>query len=122
MLHFFSTFARVQRQQRALFRALAKWQNDPTKDLGLFGLSITTDIASPDPKTVTVQFTLHHSGGGSHFSGIVTYPFDSAGWDFAWLPAHAGPLLREFLMPTAMSRTFRNPSIPAFLPMDEPVA
>ena len=122
MLHFFSTFARVQRQQRALFRALAKWQNDPTKDLGRFGLSITTEITNPRSNAVTVQFSLHHNGGGLHQSGLISYPFDASGWDFAWLPSHTAPLLREFLIPSAMSKQIQPADMPSLFPMEEPVA
>jgi hypothetical protein len=107
MLDYFSTFNVVQRQQRALFRALAQWQNAPATDLGKFGLSVTTEITNPRSSSVTVQFALHHEGGGIHQSGLVTFGHDEDGCDLHWLPNVTAPLLHEFLLPSAIAGDFR---------------
>jgi hypothetical protein len=110
MLDYFSSWNVVMRQQRALLRAFARWQNNPGRDLGTFGLSVTTEITNPRSSSVTVQFTLHHSGGGALHSGLVSFDYESTDWDFAWLAEIASPLLREFLLPSAIAGEFRAPA------------
>ena len=101
MLDYFSTFRIAYRQQRALFRALAQWQRQPLRDLGDFGLSVTSEITNPSSAAVTIQFLLHHEGGGMHASGLFSLPWD--GVDLEFLPADAQLLLHEFLLPSAIS-------------------
>ena len=102
MLDFFSTWRTVQRQQRALLRSLARWQSTPDRDLGRFGLSVTTEITTPDHSTVTVRFTLHHEGGGVMDSGQFDFDHDRL-IAFVTLGDAWAPLLREFLLPSALS-------------------
>jgi hypothetical protein len=104
------------RREKALLRALANWQKDPSTELGDFGLSVTTDLSSPIQATgyVVIQFTLHHLKGGHYHSGIYRIPCESTVFDpsladevesgyFDWLPDVAGPLLNEFLLPSGIS-------------------
>ena len=115
MLHPFSTFACVNRQQRALFRSLARWQNTPTRDLGEFGLSVTTNISNPTSGAVTVQFSLHHQYGGIHQSGIISFSDDGYGY-LDWISEAATPILREFLLSSALSgNPWRTPSVSELL-------
>ena len=107
VLDYFSTWNSVQRQQRKLFRALAQWQCAPGRDLGSFGLSVTTEVTNPRSNAITLQFTLHHEAGGQHESGIVTLDCDPNQGDIDWLPGVASPLLSEFLLPSAIASEFR---------------
>lgn len=102
MLDFFSTWRTVQRQQRALLRSLARWQSTPYRELGEFGLSVTTEISTPDSSTVAVRFTLHHEGGGVMDSGQFDFDHDRL-TAFVTLGEAWAPLLREFLLPSALS-------------------
>ena len=111
------------RRDKALLRALADWQNDPSRELGDFGLSITTDISSPIINVsigyVGIQFTLHHVSGARYHSGRFRFPCDAIshyppdvsdvepGY-FDWLPDVAGPLLNEFLMPSGCYDGFQR--------------
>jgi hypothetical protein len=106
MLNFFGTWNTVQRQQRALFRALAQWQNDPERELGDFGLSVTTEITNPRSDAISIQFTLHHSRGGSYDSGLVTIGDEPDAGNLGWLPEVASPLLSEFLLPSGIAGDF----------------
>ena len=109
MPHFFSTFDTVRRQQCRLFRAFARWQNNPSRELGDFGLSVTTEISNPRSNSVTIQFLLHHQHGGVHQSGVVTLNYEPEQYDLArWLPDATTPLLREFLLPSAIAGEFRH--------------
>ena len=101
-----------RRSEKALLRALANWQKDPSTELGDFGLSVTTDLSSPMQTTgyVVFQFRLHHLKGGHYHSGIYRIPcgntvstvFDPS-LALDWLPEVAGPLLNEFLLPSGIS-------------------
>jgi len=113
VLAFFNSWNTIQRQQRALFCALARWQEAPERDLGHFGLSVTADIAS-DCGLIAVQFVLHHQSGGRHESGIVRFEADRDCRELGWFVDAAKPLLCEFLLPSAL---ICRPSIPG-----EPVA
>ena len=100
------------RKEKALFRALANWQNDPSRELGDFGLSVTTDVSSPIIQAtgyVGIQFRLHHASGAYYHSGTFRFPCASTPDDLDWLPDVAGPLLNEFLLPSGISdqRKFR---------------
>ena len=95
-----------RRSEKALLRALANWQKDPSTELGDFGLSVTTDLSHSMQATgyVVFQFTLHHFKGGHYHSGIYRIPCESTVFDpFDWLPEVAGPLLNEFLLPSGIS-------------------
>ena len=102
MLNPFSTWRTVQRQQRALLRSLARWQSTPNRELGEFGLSVTTEITTPDHDTVAVRFTLHHQRGGVMDSGQFNFSQDHL-LRYVTLGDAWAPLLREFLLPTALS-------------------
>lgn len=102
MLHYFSTWNTVKRQQRALFKALALWQSNADEELGEFGLSVTTDI-SVEAGSLTFQFNLHHQAGGQHDSGIVTLPCDAESQDWDWLSDVLSPFFSEFLLPNTVS-------------------
>lgn len=95
-----------RRKTKALLRALGNWQNDPSRELGDFGLSVTTDVSSPTMGArgyVGIQFTLHHASGAHYHSGTFRFPCASSPDDFDWLPDVAGPLLNEFLLPSGIS-------------------
>jgi hypothetical protein len=99
------------RREKALLRALAEWQNDPSRELGDFGLSVTTDVSSPIIQAtgyVVIQFTLHHASGAHYHSGTLRFPCASAPEDFDWLPDVAGPLLNEFLLPSGISDGYQR--------------
>lgn len=102
MLDFFSTWRTVQRQQRALLRSLARWQSTPDRELGEFGLSVTTEITTPDRDTVAVRFTLHHECGGVMDSGLFDFDHDRL-IEYATIGDAWAPLLREFLLPGLLS-------------------
>jgi hypothetical protein len=70
-------------------------------------LSVTTDVTNPRSNAITLQFTLHHEGGGRHESGIITLDYDPNEGDIDWLPEVASPLLSEFLLPSAIASEFR---------------
>ena len=108
MLNFFGTWNTVRRQQRALFRALAQWQNDSEYELGDFGLSVTTEITNPSPDSISIQFTLHHSSGGSYDSGLVIINDEPDVGNLDWLPAVTSPLLSEFLLPSGIANDFHS--------------
>lgn len=115
MLDFFSTWRTVQHQQRALLRSLARWQSTPDRELGGFGLSVTTEITTPDRDTVAVRFTLHHEGGGVMDSGQFNFDHDRL-LAFATIGDAWAPLLREFLLPSALSAgPVCTPEAPAVL-------
>jgi hypothetical protein len=110
-----------RRRTKALLCAFAKWQNDPSRELGEFGLSVTTDISSPASQALEytcIKFTLHHSSGGYLNSGTYRLPCvnvwhddpevdnDESGY-FDWLPDVAGPLLNEFLLPSGISDDYQ---------------
>lgn len=109
MLDFFSTWRTVQRQQRALLRSLARWQSTPNRELGEFGLSVTTEITTPDHSTVAVRFTLHHEQGGVMDSGQFDFDHDRL-MGYSTVGDAWAPLLREFLLPSALC------SVPAAAP------
>jgi hypothetical protein len=113
MLDFFNTWNTVRRQQRALFRAFAKWQNTPSRNMGDFGLSITTEISNPSSASVTLQFVLHHDGGGRYESGLMSFECDSVESQMATVVNAARPLLREFLLPSAVADEIRAALEPA---------
>jgi hypothetical protein len=102
MLNPFTTWQRSpSRQHRALLRSLARWQSTPNRELGEFGLCVTTEITTPDHDTVAVRFTLHHERGGVMDSGQFNFSQDHllrCGTLGAW-----APLLREFLLPSTLS-------------------
>ena len=105
MLEFLENWLDLRRD-KALLRALANWQEDPSRELGDFGLSVTTDVSSPIIQAtgyVGIQFTLHHSSGAHYHSGTFRFPCASTPDDFDWLPDVAGPLLNEFLLPSGIS-------------------
>ena len=111
MLEFLENWLDLRRE-KALLRALANWQEDPSRELGDFGLSVTTDVSSPIIQAtgyVGIQFTLHHASGAHYHSGTFRFPCASTPDDFDWLPDVAGPLLNEFLLPSGISnrRKFR---------------
>jgi hypothetical protein len=101
MLDYFSTFRIVQRQQRKLLLALAQWQRSPQRDLGEFGLSITTEISNPSSAAITVQFSLHHEAGGILQSGLISFSWDGA--DLDWLSDSVATLVLEFLLPSVIT-------------------
>jgi hypothetical protein len=110
-----------RRRTKALLCAFAEWQNDPSRELGEFGLSVTTDINSPASQAleyICIKFTLHHSSGGYLNSGIYRLPCervlrDDSGADndqsgyFDWLPYVTSPLLNEFLLPSGVSDSYQ---------------
>jgi hypothetical protein len=101
-----------RRREKALLRALADWQKDPSRELGDFGLSVTTDVSSPIIQAtdyVNIQFTLHHASGAHYHSGTFRFHCFSFPDGFDWLPDVADPLLNEFLLPSGISdqRKFR---------------
>lgn len=111
MLEFLENWLDLRRE-KALLRALANWQEDPSRELGDFGLSVTTDVSSPIIQAtgyVGIQFTLHHASGAHYHSGTYRFSCTSTPDDFDWLPDVAGPLLNEFLLPSGISdqRKFR---------------
>lgn len=103
MLDFFSTFNVVQRQQRKLLHALAQWQRSPNRDLGEYGLSVTTEITNPSSAAITIQFSLHHEAGGILQSGLVSLGWDWEGNYLGTIESETTPLLREFLLPSAIA-------------------
>lgn len=120
MLEFLENWLDLRRE-KALLRALADWQNDPSRELGDFGLSITTDVSSPFSAAdhLNIQFTLHHSSGAHYDSGLYKMPYaiishDASDTDdvesghFDWLPDVAGPLLNEFLLPSGISDGYQR--------------
>jgi hypothetical protein len=99
------------RRKKALFRALANWQEDHSRELGDFGLSVTTDVSSPIIQAtgyVGIQFTLHHASGAHYHSGTFRFPCANTPDDFDWLPDVAGPLLNEFLLPSGISDGYQS--------------
>jgi len=98
------------RREKALLRALADWQKDPSRELGDFGLSVTTDVSSPLIETgyVRIHFTLLHASGACHNSGIYRCPCTDFLDDFDWLPDVVSPLLSEFLLPSGISDGYRR--------------
>ena len=102
MLNPFSDWNTVRRQQRALLRSLARWQSTPNRELGEFGLCVTTEITTPDHDTVAVRFTLHHERGGVMDSGQSNFSYDRL-IQYATIGDAWAPLLREFLLPSALS-------------------
>ena len=121
MLEFLENWLDLCRK-KALLCAFAEWQNDPSRELGEFGLSVTTDIsspASPALEYICIKFTLHHSSGGYLNSGTYRLPCESVLRDdskvdndesgyFDWLPDVAGPLLNEFLLPSGFSDGYQS--------------
>ena len=116
MLEFLENWLDLRRK-KPLLRALAEWQNDPSRELGDLGLSVTTNIssaASEGLEYICIRFTLHHSSGSYLNSGTYRLPCanvlhddseadnDKSGY-FDWLPDVAGPLLNEFLLPSGVS-------------------
>jgi hypothetical protein len=111
-----------RRRTKALLCAFAEWQNDPSRELGEFGLSVTTDVSTPVNQVagyVGIQFTLHHSSGAHYHSGTYRLPCTSILRDasdvddvesgyFDWLPDVAGPLLNEFLLPSGISDGYQR--------------
>jgi hypothetical protein len=111
-----------RRRTKALLWSLAEWQNDPSRELGEFGLSVTTDISSPASQAleyICIKFTLHHSSGGYLNSGTYRLPCANVLHDdsevdnvesgyFDWLPDVAGPLLNEFLLPSGVSDGYQR--------------
>lgn len=104
MLDYFGVWGTVQRQQRALFHALARWQNDPARHMGDFGLSVTTEYNHLPEGLFALQFSLRHRSGGLLQSGEVIIEFTNDADELSRkLPGIAMPLLREFLMPSGFS-------------------
>ena len=117
MLNPFSDWNTVRRQQRALLRFLARWQSTPNRELGEFGLCITTEITTPDHDTVAVRFTLHHERGGVMDSGQFNFSQDHllrCGTLGAW-----APLLREFLLPTLAADASATVQLPVAFDEEE---
>lgn len=110
MLEFLENWLDLRRK-KALLRALANWQEDHSRELGDFGLSVTTDVSSPIIQAtgyVGIQFTLHHASGAHYHSGTLRFPCANTPDDFDWLPDVAGPLLNEFLLPSGISDGYQR--------------
>jgi hypothetical protein len=109
VLEFLENWLDLQRE-KALLRAFAEWQNDPSRELGEFGLSVTTDVSSPIIRAtgyVGIQFTLHHTSGAHYHSGTFRFFCASTPDDLDWLPDVAAPLLNEFLLPSGISNGYQ---------------